>query len=706
MRLSLGISTLLSLCAATYAASWTATPLQPPSYPLAVRGPYLSAWLPQKAGQALNDVWPQFWAGQILGWAGFAKVNGTAYSFLGSPAVSGSTFTKATQISAEVSYFQYVRWEYAVNWYTTTQSIFKLRAGPVDLTVTFFSPVEPNDYVKHTLPFSYFTVSAASNDGASHSVQVYSDISGEWASRNNGLTINWSTSTGNIFTHQVQLAGQALYSEVGDGIQHGAAYYSTPSVSGLTYKTGADTTVRAQFIANGKLDNGQDTNFRPISSSWPVFAFSHDLGSVSSASAPVVISVGHVRDPAINYVTANGMQSRSIYAWSQFSSVTDMISSFLGDYSAALGRAQTLDAKVHSEASAISADYAAIVELSVRQAFGAYETTISKNSDGSWNTDDILTFQKEISSNGNMNTIDVIFPAWPLYLYFNPKLGSTVLNAVLQYQTSGLYPNKWSIHDIGAHYPNATGHNDGGDEAMPVEESGNMLAMALSYTLKTGDNSFIERWYNVFDQFTQYLIEDSLIPAEQLSTDDFAGTLANQTNLAIKGMVGIGAMAKIADILGHSDTSANYTSIAKDYVSRFTGLGGKSKTEAHLTLSYNNDVTWGLSYNLFGDKLLDLNLFPAEIYQMQTAWYKTKVNQFGVPLDTRHTYTKSDWEIWTAAIVSDTDARDQFISHVKNYLTSGVNDMPFSDWYETTNGASVGFRARPVAGGHLALLVV
>ena len=55
------------------------------------------------------------------------------------------------------------------------------------------------------------------------------------------------------------------------------------------------------------------------------------------------------------------------------------------------------------------------------------------------------------------------------------------------------------------------------------------------------------------------MIEDSLIPAEQLSTDDFAGTLANQTNLAIKGIVGIKAMSEIAALVGDTTRANNYS---------------------------------------------------------------------------------------------------------------------------------------------------
>ena len=75
----------------------------------------------------------------------------------------------------------------------------------------------------------------------------------------------------------------------------------------------------------------------------------------------------------------------------------------------------------------------------------------------------------EISSNGNTNTVDVIFPMWPLLMYLNPALGKYILLPALKYQATGQYPNKYSVHDMGAHFPKAIGHNDGRDEAMPVE---------------------------------------------------------------------------------------------------------------------------------------------------------------------------------------------------------------------------------------------
>ncbi|KAJ7154108.1 DUF1793-domain-containing protein [Mycena filopes] len=682
----------LLLATAVQAISWTATPFNPSSIPLAVRTPYLSAWLPQGAGQALNDGWPTFWTGSTLGWAGFVKVDGAAYVFMGTPAVGGTTFTKATQKSFT---------------FTSTQSIFVLEAGPVELTVTFLSPVEPDDLGKQSIPFSYLAVSATATDGKSHSVQVYTDISAEWVSGDVGLTANWQSSTsGAVITHQVQLATQSVYAEINDHTQYGSAFYSTSNTVGATYQTGGDAAVRAQFINNGKLANTLDTGFRAINNNWPVFGLAHDLGAITTLTTPVVFSVGHIRDPALEYIVAGGeTQSRNLYFLSEFSNTADVIEAFLADYVDALERAHALDAKIQADASKISSDYAGVVALSVRQSLSATEITVSKTSTGAWNVSDVLVFMKEISSDGNVNTVDVIFPAWPILLYINPALGKYLIEGLFRYQATGLYPNKWSVHDLGASYPKALGHNDGSDEKMPVEESGNMIIMALSYAQKSGDISQLSQYVALLEQWTQFLITDSLIPDNQISTDDFAGPLANQTNLAIKGIVGIGAMAEIESLLGNAAQSANYSAVASGYVTQWQKLSA-STTGAHLTLAYGQSDSWGLSYNLYGDKLLKLNLFPASVYDEQTAWYQTHANAFGVPLDTRHTYTKTDWEIWTAAIVTNDAVRDLFIGSVKKWVSDGLSNVPFSDLYDTVSGKQSGFQARPVVGGHLALLAL
>jgi len=63
--------------------------------------------------------------------------------------------------------------------YTSTKSIFTFDVGgKITLTVTFLSPVYPNDLARQSQQFSYVTTSAKASDGNEHDVFVYMDVSG------------------------------------------------------------------------------------------------------------------------------------------------------------------------------------------------------------------------------------------------------------------------------------------------------------------------------------------------------------------------------------------------------------------------------------------------------------------------------------------------------------------------------------------------
>ncbi|KAG8693682.1 hypothetical protein FRC09_010360, partial [Ceratobasidium sp. 395] len=313
----------------------------------------------------------------ILGWAGYVRVDGEVYTFLGAPNVAGSIL--ATQKKMQ---------------FTGTKSTFILGAGPVDLNVTFLSPVEPTDYLRQSIPFSYLILSVKSTDGEAHQVQYYTDISAEWVSGDNSLGAKWTTtnatSNGGSIVHEVSLQNPTKYAEINDHTQYGTAYYGTSQTKGLTYATGEDAVVRAAFIKQGALGNSQDTQYRAINDRWPVFAFARDIGSTTnSAASPVVFAVGHVRDPLVQYIVAgNKLEERHPYWLSKYATPIDLISSFLSaaEYQHAVGAAWTIDNKIYNDATPISADYTAITHLSLRQAFAAVEITVPKAANGGYNT--------------------------------------------------------------------------------------------------------------------------------------------------------------------------------------------------------------------------------------------------------------------------------------------------------------------------------
>lgn len=252
---------------------------------------------------------------------------------------------------------------------------------------------------------------------------------------------------------------------------------------------------------------------------------------------------------------------------------------------------------------------------------------------------------------------------------------------------------------------------EGNDEYMPVEESGNMIIMSYAIYKLTGDASFLQSHYTILKQWAQYLIEYSLIPAVQLSTDDFAGQLANQTNLAIKGIVGLAAMSEISTAVGDEVLALNYSLTANEYYGNWTEYA-IDPSGKHTVLAYQWRSSWGLLYNTYPSRLLNLSIIPESLFKMQSDYYPSVSQLWGMPLDSRHYWTKSDWELWTAA-TCEPATRRLFVDSVAYWLNTTSSPYPFTDLFQTVHeGENPGdpdtiyFLARPVQGGLYSLLAL
>ncbi|KAH6652041.1 hypothetical protein BKA67DRAFT_572737 [Truncatella angustata] len=350
--------------------------------------------------------------------------------------------------------------------------------------------------------------------------------------------------------------------------------------------------------------------------------------------------------------------------------------------------------------------YNAIVDLSARQVMAASVLAAPPYQKPLGNTElEPLLFMKEISSDGNMNTMDVLYPTSPFFLYTNPDLLRFALQPLYEMRENSFYPNDYTMHDLGGNFPNATGHLKGDDEYMPVEECGNLILMSYAYYKFSGDISWLRSHYKTLTDSAQYLLDFSLLPASQMSTDDFNGELANQTNLAIKGIIALQAMSSVAIVVENLENASMYAAKAKEYYVGWEELSVEPSRQ-HTVLSYQWTSSWGLLYNIYFDKLLNIGIVNESIYNMQSDWYAKVSQVFGVPLDSRKTQTKSDWQIWAAA-TSSSNTREMIIRSMATWLDSTASTDPFPDRYETFgNGQNIGFKARPVVGGHFALLAL
>lgn len=694
---ALSDSTVLSL----YQVAATTTPLRPPSVPLIVRGPYVSTWQSADAGPG---TWPTFWNGNIKAITGIVRVDGTPYIFFGSPGGIG-TVQNATQVQLEI---------------TATQSRYVFQAGGVVLYVNFLSPIEATDLSRLSIPFGYIYVHAHTNDGKTHTVSIYMDISGEWAHGTSSTQINWayqSVSAGSqsVNAFSVTPNSPQVLAETNDYPSWGSAIWATNG-SGLTYQSGQDTVVRSLAVTQGSLNNTMDTTMpRAINDRWPVFGFNFALGTLGGApAAPLVFVLGHARTPAVSY---QGNQIAPLWQ-SYWSGWQQMLGAAYSDAItlAPLSRAIALDATIARTAIATGGvHYAALCSLVARQAFGGIELVNTTSTP--W------LLLKEISSDGNVSTIDVIYPMFPILYYVNPLLLKLLLDPVLTYVESGLWPQTYCVHDLGSSYPNASGHNDGGGENMPVEETSNMLIMAAAYILQasSGDAAtYSKAHYKIFKQWADYLNAanggnpsrpNALDPLLQNQTDDFTGTIAHSTNLALKGIIAIGAMGIIARAAGNSADQSTYSSAAASLIGQWAQLG-QDASQAHLDIAYTESDTaqntgagtYSLKYNAFPDRLLGLKLIPTSVLQEEAGWYLQKEQKYGIPLDSRHTYTKADWELWTAASTDNAQLRQFLINALYSFANTSPSRVPFTDWYDTISDTQNGFQARPVMGGLFSLL--
>ena len=186
-------------------------------------------------------------------------------------------------------------------------------------------------------------------------------------------------------------------------------------------------------------------------------------------------------------------------------------------------------------------------------------------------------------------------------------------------------------------------------------------------------------------------------PENQLCTDDFAGHWAHNANLSVKAIMGIAGYSEMAKMLGFNDISDKYATIAKKMAVKWEEMANEGD---HYRLAFDRKNTWSQKYNMIWDKMWNLNLFPNNVIGKEINYYLTKQNPYGLPLDSRKDYTKSDWIMWTAAMSSDQVTFEKFVDPLYKYINETTSRVPISDWYDTKTAKMTGFKARSVIGGH------
>ena len=445
------------------------------------------------------------------------------------------------------------------------------------------------------------------------------------------------------------------------------------------------------FVTNGGLPAADDLDMPRMPREGAAhLAVLFPLGRVAQTPATRHLLLAYTEDYAIEYL---GRKLRP-YWQRNGQTVQDMLTAAEKDFPSLEDRGKHFDEELNADLEKVGGKaYAQLAILAYRQTLAAHG--FAADFDGT-----PMLFPKENFSNGCISTVDVLYPSAPFFLFFNPELLQAQLKPVLEYAALPRWKWPFAPHDLGT-YPLANGQVYGGGERteedqMPVEESGNLLIAVAAMERELGNWDFARQYWPQFSKWADYLRDKGLDPANQLSTDDFAGHLAHNANLSIKAIEGLAAYAEMARGVGKNDIAAEYSRAAKEMADKWRQMGLDGD---HYKLAFDKPGTWSQKYNLIWDQILEFNLFPATVRQTEIAFYLKHLNQFGLPLDNRRDYTKLDWEIWTATLADKPADWNALVDPIGRWINEGPTRVPLTDWYDTKTGKQEGFQARSVVGG-------
>ncbi|KAI9433068.1 hypothetical protein H4582DRAFT_2082873 [Lactarius indigo] len=644
------------------------------------------------------DVTLRFTAVQYLGIPVHVRIDNITYSLLGaSSSVNGSANLTNTVI-------------------TPTQTKLTAQAGPMQFNLTFLNPIEPGDWVKQSIPFSYLSLTAQSLDGAAHAMQVYSDVSGEWLSGDRDQPMIWSTiglDGDSVICHTAKLQNSAEFNEIKTQAEWGTLYYAMKAGENVTWTAGPDIYTRTSFQVNGTLNNQVDQQQpRAISSNYPVFGIARDLGTIQATQDPIVWTIGFTMDPAIQYtdISTDIPRQRSLFYKTQYSKDEFLIPDFLDDFPQALSRAQKLDLKILNDSAAILGVLGDLVSLATAQVYGSIQLTVGLDASGNFNKSDVMAFMKNIggSSPNRVNAVETLYSAFPAFMYIDPKLGGLLLEPLFRLQASPNYATQYAAADLGLGYPNVTINNSG--HSQRVEQSGNMLIMTYAYARASGDGGLISRYYSLLKSWADYLSNSTLLNQDQTSADGLATN--NQTNLAIKGIIAIKAMSNMSSVVKQAADVEKYSNTAASLYRQWKGLA--LADDQHLLAAYGLVDSLTLGYNLYADVWLGTGVVESSVYDGQSSFINNYTltstsSKFGMSVDSYSadiSNAASSWTVFVAAMTPNPDLRTNLLSRVHSRASYNASMSVFPVFYDGASGSATRGEASPAQGAVYAPLAL
>ena len=623
--------------------------LRAPAVPLITVDPYFSIW---SVCDRLTDGETVHWTGKKQPLTGVVFVDGEPYVFMGRREGVPALTQTALQITA-------------------CTSLYAFEGAGIRLTAAFTTPLLLDDLDLASRPVSYLNVDAASLDGKQHDIRLQVTL-------DDSVCLDKKYQCPTVYTplHLPGIAGGKVGSRTQD----------------ILNRSGDDLRIDwgyAYLAVNAPGAEAQSVSYRNADG-----VAAHDV-RVTAAGERALFVFAYDDIRSVQYF------GEDLPSWWNRGgkTVETAITEAFADYASVKARCDRLAEDLKAKCK--NTEYYELVSLAYRQAVAAHK--IACDPEGN-----VLFISKECFSNGCAATVDVTYPSVPLFLMYNPELVNGMLRPVFKYVSTGGWPYEFAPHDAGQ-YPLVNGQVYGGGielkNQMPVEECGNMLITVTAAALASGSTSFAERHLADLARWTGYLQRCGLDPENQLCTDDFAGHLAHNCNLALKAVMGVAAFGVLNKLLGKTDEYRTYLAEARGMAARW--IENAADTETVYRLAFDRPGTWSMKYNAVWDKVFGTGVFPEGTFDKELALHiREHLNAYGLPLDNRALYTKSDWLLWTAAMAPDEAQFDTLVSSLWRAYNESASRVPLTDWYFTDTAVQRGFQNRTVQGGLFMKLLI
>lgn len=664
-----------------------------PAYPLFVKDPYYSVWV---RGDKLNETDASFWTGKKLRTYGVISANNHTYCFLGNLKNIG----KLEQTDIAVSAFR---------------TSYQFECSDFRLEVAFFSPLPVSDLTIWACPVCYLEYKIIPHKEL-RNVSVSLSLHEEWCYQGQGNTkVRGDVMAENGFeVAYFGLSRQHILNQSGDQIGASWGYYYLAAQRCFYHTIDDFSDVAAKdYCTEGEEEARYITgqNFCP-SVKEPV------TGKIAVAFDDVV---------SVNYF-GRMMQG---YYFADGKNILDAILFSERDYEKICSVCAETEEKLRADALVFGEKYLCLLNAAYRQTVAAHK--LIKDANGR-----ILLLSKECGSGGCAATVDVTYPTMPFFLLYNPELVRASIEPVFDFAKTDAWEYEFAPHDVGV-YPYCTGQFYGVknkaqgrfareieyqpseygkqvlpsyyfypkgaglynlDRQMPVEECADMVLICAFYLACGGDKEYVRGKLDFLTKWCDYLVGKSLIPENQLCTDDFLNHMDKNVNLAVKSVAAIAAFAKVLEKLGMD--GQKYAEVAAQRAKEMSDMF----SDTHMPLAFGDGAeTFSMKYNLMPVKLLGLDLFSQDVFKRELDVCLAHRHRFGFPLDNRSNLTKSDWMMWMAALSDDAGEQETIIGGIVDFMKETSDRMPFPDLYDCETGTVEKFTNRTVQGSMFVLLL-